>query len=81
MPKLNFFSEKHRFGLELALHYDCSVLFVGSEEPELRILHLTASPAFAGRPIVELCGLQHIIALDSDGSLTFFQCSRLISFL
>lgn len=39
----------------------------GKEEPELRIMHLTVSPAFGDIKVMQLCGLQHIIALDEQG--------------
>uniref|UniRef100_A0A914RBA5 Uncharacterized protein n=1 Tax=Parascaris equorum TaxID=6256 RepID=A0A914RBA5_PAREQ len=38
--------------------------------PELRIMRPTESPAYAGRKFVQLCGVQHMIALDENGKNT-----------
>uniref|UniRef100_A0A915BI99 Regulator of chromosome condensation n=1 Tax=Parascaris univalens TaxID=6257 RepID=A0A915BI99_PARUN len=42
---------------------------LGESGPELRIMRPTESPAYAGRKFVQLCGVQHMIALDENGDV------------
>ncbi|KHN75893.1 Regulator of chromosome condensation [Toxocara canis] len=41
----------------------------GEDSPELRIMRPTIAPAYDGHKFVQLCGVQHMIALDENGDL------------
>lgn len=41
----------------------------GEKEPELRVMRPTVSPAYGGHKFIQLCGVQHMIALDDEGNV------------
>lgn len=42
-----------------------------ADEPELKIMHPVKANAFENVTIIQMCGIQHVIAMNADGKNLF----------